>query len=68
MPLADHGAEQGQESAGKMLDYSARSIAERWSKGYETLHEGLQRLSSAPCSRDSRFNAYQFNGRDLTAY
>jgi NTE family protein len=61
-------AEQGQESAGKMLDYSARSIAERWSKGYEALHEGLQRLSSTTCSPGSRFTAYRFDGRNLTAY
>jgi NTE family protein len=61
-------AEQGQESGGKMLDYSARSIAERWSKGYEALHEGLQRLASPICRRGSRFTAYRFDGRDLTVY
>lgn len=62
-------ASQGQDTAAKMFDYSARSISERWAAGHRDMTAGLIALQGAEAEPgDSSFAAFRFDGHQLTRY
>ena len=59
--------ESGQESAAKMLDFSAGSIQERWAAGLQDTRAALSRLAEAEGATGT-FQAFRYAGGDFTRY
>jgi NTE family protein len=61
-------ADDEAESPAKMLDYSATSTEERWTKGRAVMSAALSELDGLSVRRDRSFTAYWHDGSGLRSY